>query len=398
MLDIGPVRTFSPRRFATILAGLLLAGAVFADPPRDAGTAPPEGIAAELETADGATLTGTLTLRHIRLKTGYGAADLDVRQLRKLDLTKADGDRVSASATLTDKSHMTGQLLTEAFPVVADGAARSVPAADVRVVTFKQPKDPSLVAAILGLVTLTIMEIVLGVDNIIFLAIVAGKLPEPKQPRARKIGLVAALGTRLLLLFSLTWLLGLTRPLFTLPEMPFFESAEARGVSWRDIILLAGGVFLIGKSTVEMHEKLEHAKAERSGQPTGVKPATSFWSVILQIAVIDIVFSLDSVVTAVGMVDELWVMVAAMLIAVGVMMVAAGPIARFVDRRPTVKVLALSFLILIGVLLVAEGLGQHVDKGYIYFAMAFAVGVELVNMRLRKAVVPGEQPGTAQDG
>ena len=163
---------------------------------------------------------------------------------------------------------------------------------------------------------------------------------------------------------------------------------------------MAGGTFLIGKSVFEMHEKLEHAKKEQSGQPQMAVRAAGFAAVIVQIAIIDIVFSLDSVITAVGMVEELWVMVTAMLIAVGIMWVSADPIARFVDRRPTVKVLALSFLILIGVLLVAEGLGQHIDKGYIYFAMAFAVGVELVNMRLRGSPtpIPGEMPGTAQDG
>lgn len=391
-------KRFSPRRFAAVLAGLLLAGAVFADPPRGDGAAQPEGVPVEVETANGTSLTGRLTLRHVRIQTTYGAAELDVRQLRKLDLTKSDDGHVTASATLTDKSHLTGPLLTETFPLVTDAGPRSLAAADVRTVTVKQPKNTSLAAAVLGLVTLTVMEIVLGMDNIVFLAIVAGKLPEPRQPSARRVGLLAALGTRLLLLFSLTWLLGLSRPLFFLPEMPFFETAEARGISWRDLILLAGGVFLIGKSTVEMHEKIEHAKAARAGRPAAVKPGASFWRVIAQIAVIDIVFSLDSVVTAVGMVEELWVMVAAMLVAVTVMMFAAGPIARFVDRRPTVKVLALAFLILIGVLLVAEGLGQHVDKGYIYFAMAFAVGVELVNMRLRKAAAAGEHPGAAEDG
>lgn len=374
---------FSLRRLAIVFTGLLLAGAAFADPPGAAGPDQPAALVVDLVMANGESLTGTFALKHVRLRTGYGAADIDARQLRKLDLTKADDGRVTASVTLTDKSHMTGQLLTESIPIVVEGVGRSVPTGDLRTVTLRQPKDTSLAAALLGLVTLTLMEIVLGVDNIIFLAIVAGKLPEPQQPTARRIGLVAALGTRLLLLFSLSWLLGLTRPLFILPEMPFFESADARGISWRDLILLAGGLFLIGKSTVEMHEKLEHARAEHRGA-TPVAVVTSFWKVILQIAIIDLIFSLDSVVTAVGMVEELWVMVVAMLIAVGVMMFAAEPISRFVDRRPTVKVLALSFLILIGVLLVAEGLGQHIDKGYIYFAMAFSVFVEMLNLRVHK--------------
>ena len=224
------------------------------------------------------------------------------------------------------------------------------------------------------------MEVVLGVDNVIFLAILTGKLPEEQRPRARWFGLAAALGTRLLLLMTLSFLLGLTKPVFTLPAMPLFESLEARGISWRDIILLAGGLFLIGKSTFEMHEKLEHAKVENDQKPPS---RSSFLKVIIMIAIVDIVFSLDSVITAVGMVDDVFVMVIAMVIAMLVMLVFAGPISRFVDHRPTVKILALSFLILIGVLLVAEGLGQHLDKGYIYFAMAFAVGVELVNIQLR---------------
>jgi predicted tellurium resistance membrane protein TerC len=388
----------SPRRFVAIFAGLLVAGYVLADPPTGDAPAPPEGVPVEIETADGGKLTGPLGLKHVRLRTSYGAADLAVGHLRKLDVSKANDGRVTATATLDDKSHQTGQLLTEAFPVAAEGGPRSVPAGEVRVVTFPKPKDTSLAAALIGLLTLSVMEIILGVDNIIFLAILASKVDPPLQPRARQIGLIAALGTRILLLFSLTWLLGLTRPLFDLPELPFLNTAEARGVSWRDIILLAGGVFLIGKSVVEMHEKLEHAKAERKGGPPVTQGAASFASVIAQIAVIDIVFSLDSVITAVGMVEDLWVMVTAMLIAVGVMMFAAGPISRFVDRRPTVKVLALAFLILIGVLLVAEALGQHIDKGYIYFAMAFAVGVEMVNMRLRKAPASGEHPGAAEDG
>jgi predicted tellurium resistance membrane protein TerC len=275
---------------------------------------------------------------------------------------------------------MSGPLLTATLDVVVDGKPRAIPVNELTRVSFKHPKDTSVAGAIIGLLTLTLMEIVLGVDNIIFLAVVAGRLPVEQQRAARRFGLGAALGTRLLLLLSLTWLLGLTKPVFTLPELPFFQTAEARGISWRDLILLAGGVFLIGKSTWEMHAKVEGGKHGAEGRPK--KPASFGW-VIAEIAVIDIIFSLDSVITAVGMVDELWVMVTAVIVAVGIMLVAAEPISRFVDRRPTIKVLALSFLILIGVLLVAEGLGQHLNKGYIYFAMAFAIGVELVNMRLR---------------
>jgi predicted tellurium resistance membrane protein TerC len=223
------------------------------------------------------------------------------------------------------------------------------------------------------------MEIVLGVDNIIFLAIIAAKLPEKQQPKARRIGLIAALGTRLLLLASLWLLMAATRPLFTLPELPFLHDPEARSISARDLVLLLGGLFLIGKSTKEIREKIEHAN---SGSGPAKKVA-SFAAVIVQIAIIDIIFSLDSVITAVGMVEDLWVMIVAMLVAVGVMVVFAEPISRFVDKNPSIKVLALSFLILIGMLLVAESLGQHMDKGYIYFAMAFSVVIELINMRLR---------------
>jgi predicted tellurium resistance membrane protein TerC len=227
------------------------------------------------------------------------------------------------------------------------------------------------------------MEIVLGIDNIIFLAIVAGKLPEAQQPKARRIGLFAALGTRILLLLSLSFLLGLTKPVFTIPDLPFFHDLEAREVSLRDLILLAGGLFLLYKSVKEMHEKLEAARSPHESAAKAPKAAT-FGGVLLQIAVLDIVFSLDSVITAVGMVDQVWVMIVAMVIAMVVMMVFANSISDFVGRHPTIKVLALAFLILIGVLLVAESLGQHIDKGYIYFAMAFAVGIEMINMRIRR--------------
>ncbi|HET6573475.1 MAG TPA: TerC family protein [Fimbriiglobus sp.] len=393
---------FPTRRLLAILCGLLVAGWVLRADGPVAPAAAPAGVTVDIETSDGPRIEqATLPLDAIRLKTGHGTLDLDVRKVRKLSFSRDEaGGPVVASATLTDRSHLDGTLVTSPLPVVVNGQTQALDPDRVRVITFHQPKDTSLAAVALGLVALTAMEIVLGVDNIIFLAIVAGKLPRPQQPKARRIGLIAALGTRILLLFSLTWLLGLTRPLFTLPHLPLFETVEARGISWRDLFLLAGGVFLIGKSVFEMHEKLEHAKKEQAGQPQIAVRAGGFVLVIAQIAVIDIVFSLDSVVTAVGMVEEIWVMVTAMLIAVGIMWVSADPIAAFVDRRPTVKVLALSFLILIGVLLVAEGLGQHIDKGYIYFAMAFAVGVELVNMRLRGSPnpVPGEMPGTAQDG
>lgn len=249
-----------------------------------------------------------------------------------------------------------------------------------------------------AIITLTLLEIVLGIDNIIVIAIMAQKLPAAQQPRARRLGLAAALVTRLLLLASLSYILNLTQPVFTLPELPFFQSAEAREVSWRDIILIVGGLFLIGKSTYEIHEKLENP--DDLPAEAAKKNIAGFASVIIQIALLDIIFSLDSVITAVGMVNQniklpgggefnrLWVMVIAVVISVGIMLIFAGPISDFIARHPTFKVLALSFLILIGVLLVADGFGQHLNKGYIYFAMAFSVVIEMLNMRLRKPHAP----------
>jgi len=221
-----------------------------------------------------------------------------------------------------------------------------------------------------SLATLAAMEIVLGVDNIVFLTILAGKLPKAQQPLARRLGLGAALATRLLLLFAITWLMGLTADLFSL---------AGKGMSGRDLILGLGGLFLIGKATFEIHDKLE---AGHEAQAAAGRKASFGWT-ILQIALLDIVFSLDSVITAVGMAQHLEVMVVAMVVAVGVMLLFAGPIGRFVDGHPTVKMLALSFLILIGVMLVAEGFDQHIPRGYVYFAMAFSLGVELLNLRLR---------------
>jgi predicted tellurium resistance membrane protein TerC len=222
----------------------------------------------------------------------------------------------------------------------------------------------------ISLATLAAMEIVLGVDNIVFLTILAGKLPRAQQPLARRLGLGAALGTRLALLFAITWLMGLTSDLFFV---------LGKGMSGRDLILGAGGLFLIAKATFEIHDKLEVGHEERAARGG----RASFGWTILQIAILDIVFSLDSVITAVGMAQHLEVMVVAMVVAVGVMLVFAGAIGRFVDDHPTVKMLALSFLILIGVMLVAEALDQHIPRGYVYFAMAFSLGVELLNLRLR---------------
>ena len=348
-----------------------------------AGAAPAAtaGIPVEIEDGTGQKSRGTFA-GALQIHTDYGLLELDPKKVMHIGIVPAESGGFTVSVQLEDETHLNGKLVSETIPVSVNHTPGPLQPKDVQGITFLHPKDHSLLAAGIGLLTLTFMEIVLGVDNIIFLAIVAGKLPEPQQPKARRIGLIAALGSRLILLFFLTWVLGLTKPVYTLPDMPLFHTLDARAISWRDIILLAGGTFLIGKSVLEMHEKIEHAK-EASHRAKPASQTGSFAGVIAQIAVIDIIFSLDSVVTAVGMVDELWVMVVAMLIAVGVMMVAADPIGRFVERHPTIKVLALSFLILIGVLLVAEGLGQHLDKGYIYFAMAFGVGVEMVNMQLR---------------
>ena len=223
---------------------------------------------------------------------------------------------------------------------------------------------------LVALVTLTVLEVVLGIDNVIFISILAGKLPKEQQENARRIGLMAAMGMRILLLMSIAWIVRLTQPLFTVFEHP---------VSGRDLILIIGGLFLLFKATREIHDKLEgeegHVKAR-------VAPTLS--AVITQIMLLDIVFSLDSVITAVGMADDLAVMVAAVVIAVGIMMFAARPVSNFVEAHPTVKVLALSFLLLIGVSLIADGFGAHIPKGYIYFAMGFSVFVEVINLRMAK--------------
>ena len=221
----------------------------------------------------------------------------------------------------------------------------------------------------ISLLTLTALEIVLGIDNIIFISILAGKLPKEQQAKARQLGLSLALVTRLLLLSGIAWIAKLTTPLFTVFDF---------SISGRDLILLIGGLFLIAKSTFEIHEKLEGE--ESHGTP---KAAASFTSVIIQILLLDIVFSLDSVITAVGMASQLWIMITAVIIAMGVMLMFAGAISDFVHKHPTLKMLALSFLILIGVSLMAEGLHQHIPKGYIYFSMAFSCAVEFINLKLR---------------
>jgi predicted tellurium resistance membrane protein TerC len=228
----------------------------------------------------------------------------------------------------------------------------------------------------IGLVTLTALEIVLGVDNVIFVSILASKLREAQRSRARRVGLFLAMFMRIGLLFSLAWMIRLTEPLFTV---------LGRGFAGRDVILIGGGLFLIAKSTFEIHDKLEGEEGEGSA-----RIAPSFSAVIVQVLLLDIVFSLDSVITAVGMANDLGVMVAAVVLAVAVMMVSADAISGFVDRHPTVKILALSFLLLIGVSLVADGFQHHIPKGYIYFAMAFSVCVEMINLRLHARTRPVE--------
>ena len=223
----------------------------------------------------------------------------------------------------------------------------------------------------IGLLTLTVLEIVLGIDNIIFISILSGKLPAAQQARARQIGLGLAMLMRILLLLSLSWIIGLTKPFFTLAGF---------GVTGRALILLVGGLFLIAKSTHEIHNKLEGEHDEHGNARTN----PSLRSVLAQITLLDIVFSLDSVITAVGMVDQIAVMIVAVVVAVAVMMLFAGSISEFVERHPTIKMLALSFLLLIGVNLIGEGLGFHIPKGYTYFAMGFAVFVEMLNIKLRK--------------
>jgi predicted tellurium resistance membrane protein TerC len=229
-------------------------------------------------------------------------------------------------------------------------------------------------SGLVALITLTFLEIVLGVDNVIFISILSSKLPAAQQGPAQRVGLLAAMGMRILLLLSIVWIIRLTAPLFYILGRP---------ISGRDLILIGGGLFLLAKATIDIHERLEGEEGHSSAR---VRP--SFAAVITQIMALDIVFSLDSVITAVGMANEITIMVTAVILAVGVMMFTAGPISSFVNRHPTVKVLALSFLLLIGVSLVGDGLGMHIPKGYIYFAMGFSVFVELINLRLRRVTAP----------
>lgn len=245
------------------------------------------------------------------------------------------------------------------------------------------------VEALVALLTLTALEVVLGIDNVVFIAILVGKLPPEQQERARRIGLGLAMGIRILLLLTISWIMRLTEPLFSVPAVWTGADGDALGISGRDLILLGGGVFLIGKSTYEIYDNVEghHSKGRASSKPTHL-----FGSVLIQILLLDIVFSLDSVITAVGMVktdpEHMWkgisIMTASVVIAVGVMLLAASRVSAFVDRHPSIKVLALAFLLLIGFMLVVEGLHNHFPKGYIYFAMAFSLAVEMINIRARR--------------
>lgn len=240
----------------------------------------------------------------------------------------------------------------------------------------------------ISLLTLTFLEVVLGIDNIIFISIVASRLPPERQPRARNIGLLLAMVFRILLLLGITWIISLTNPLFTLPDIDM--DGERIAISIKDLILIAGGAFLIAKSTTEIHHKLEGARHRETPASTAT---VTMGAVLVQILLVDMVFSFDSILTAIGLVKEVGIMIIAVVISMVIMMAYAGPVSRFINRHPTLQMLALSFLILIGVMLVVEGFHTHVNKGYIYFAIAFSLIVELLNMRLRR----GQNPVALRD-
>lgn len=243
------------------------------------------------------------------------------------------------------------------------------------IASFPDLLDPSI---LISLVTLSFLEIILGVDNIIFISIVSNKLPEASQPRARTVGLMLALLFRIALLFGITAIIQMTNPVFTIGFIK--NEGVPLGISWKDLILMAGGIFLVFKSTLEIHHKMEEAASESKA----VKAPSSFMAVITQIVLVDIVFSFDSILTAVGLVDNVWVMILAVIVSMVIMMIFAGNISRFINKHPTLQILALSFLIMIGVMLVAEGFHQEINKAYIYCAIAFSLLVELLNMRIRK--------------
>lgn len=243
---------------------------------------------------------------------------------------------------------------------------------------------------LIALVTLTALEIVLGIDNIVFISILTGKLPPERRAAARRIGLSIAMFARIALLLTISWITKLTKPFAEIPANPIL--GEAHPITGKSLILFSGGLFLIVKATKEIHHKIDGGESAAGEHPDPARRLgrVSFSGIIIQILLIDIVFSLDSVITAVGMAEALWVMIAAVVIAVGVMLAVAGKISDFVERNPTIKMLALSFLILIGVLLVADSLGQHIPKGYVYFAMAFSLGVEVLNLRASRRHKPAE--------
>lgn len=250
---------------------------------------------------------------------------------------------------------------------------------------FPNLLDP---ATLIALLTLCVLELILGVDNIVFISIIANRLPESLQPKARLTGLTLALVFRVLLLFGITALIRLTTPLFSISFIG--EEGKPLGISWKDLILMAGGIFLIFKSTLEIHHKLEESDGEKK-----VAAPSAFTSVIIQIVLIDIVFSFDSILTAVGLVENIWIMIIAVVVSMIMMMLFSGTISRFINRNPSLQILALAFLILIGVMLVAEGFHQEINKSYIYSAIAFSLLVELINMRRRrnkKAVQLNKEP------
>lgn len=239
---------------------------------------------------------------------------------------------------------------------------------------FSQP------AIWVSFLTLTFLEIVLGIDNIIFISIIANKLPESQQPKARQLGLLLALCMRVMLLFAITWVMKLTTPVFTLDFIPDpADSAKPLSISWKDLILIVGGIFLLIKSTLEIHHKLE-----KSVKPQKTFKAAAFGAILFQIVLIDIIFSIDSILTAVGLVDNVIIMIMAVIVSIGIMMVFAKPVSVFINNHPTLQVLALAFLIAIGILLIANGFHQYISKGYIYSALAFSLIVEFINIRLRQ--------------
>jgi len=389
-----PIRRGMPGLIAGLL--ILIIGSVVPLIAGDKAAEPGTNVnqlRVQINLISGESITGRLLMNVIKMRSDYGYQELNPAKIKRIIVRPPGQPEAMDAIEIAGLDHLLhGDLLTATFPVEISDQQRLIPRGEIRTVKFLVSRPTGLFTGIIiPLVTLTAMEIVLGIDNIIFLAIIAGRLPKAQQPAARKLGLGAALITRLLLLATLSFLLNLTNPIFTLPRLPFLTDLEAREISWKDLILLGGGLFLIAKSTYEIHQKLESDEHREDEKPAR---AGRFGMVLVQIAIIDIVFSLDSVITAVGMVETLWIMMTAVVIAVGVMLVFAGAISNFIARNPTLKILALAFLILIGVMLVVEGLGQHIDKGYIYFAMAFSVAVEMLNLKFEKKFAPLKLKGS----